>query len=256
MGLIDELRRFRVVDAHAHNWNLFADTAYMRECLDRFDLQGIVILSNLTGGFDPEPHEIEASNEATAHLRDAVGARILPFCYVNAAHTDHALSEIERWGEQGFCALKFWVSQRATDERTYTVTEAALERGWPILYHSYYRTHGEAPPHEAPPLEIAEWAARYPQGQFIMAHFGAQFEHGLRAIEHCKNVAVDYSGSINEKGAYEMALDILGPERVLFGTDLPGADYYVNAGRVLELDVADTVKQQIFAGNIERILGL
>ena len=30
MGLIDVLRRFRVVDAHAHNWNLFADTAYMR----------------------------------------------------------------------------------------------------------------------------------------------------------------------------------------------------------------------------------
>ena len=136
------------------------------------------------------------------------------------------------------------------------MTEAALERGWPILYHSYYRTHGEAPPHEAPPFEIAEWAARYPQGQFVMAHFGAQFEHGLRAIEHCKNVAVDYSGSINEKGAYEMALDILGPERVLFGTDLPGADYYVNAGRVLELDVDDALKQQIFAGNIERILGL
>jgi len=89
-----------------------------------------------------------------------------------------------------------------------------------------------------------------------MAHFGAQFEHGLRAIEHCPNVAVDYAGSINEKGAYEMALDLLGSERVLFGTDLPGADYFVNAGRVLELEVDDAVKQQVFSGNIERILGL
>jgi predicted TIM-barrel fold metal-dependent hydrolase len=53
-----------------------------------------------------------------------------------------------------------------------------------------------------------------------------------------------------------MALDLLGPERVIFGTDLPGADYYVNAGRILELEVEDAVKQQIFSGNIERILGL
>ena len=89
-----------------------------------------------------------------------------------------------------------------------------------------------------------------------MAHFGAQFEHGLRAIEHCPNVSVDYAGSINEKGAYEMALNLLGRERVLFGTDLPGADYFVNAGRVLELEVDDAVKQQVFSGNIERILGL
>ena len=57
------------------------------------------------------------------------------------------------------------------------------------------------------------------------------------------------------EGAYELAVELLGPERVVFGTDLPGADYYVNAGRVLELDVPDATKQQIFADNILRILG-
>ena len=114
----------------------------------------------------------------------------------------------------------------------------------------------EAPPNEAPPLEIAELAHRFPQGQFIMAHMGAQFEHGLRAIEDCANVAVDYAGSINENGAYQLGLELLGPERVVFGTDLPGADYYVNVGRVLELDVDDEVKQLVLAGNIERILQL
>jgi predicted TIM-barrel fold metal-dependent hydrolase len=51
-------------------------------------------------------------------------------------------------------------------------------------------------------------------------------------------------------------LDLLGPERVVFGTDLPGADYYVKVGRVLELAVEDDVKQMMLAGNIERILGL
>ena len=36
---------------------------------------------------------------------------------------------------------------------------------------------------------------------------------------------------------------------------LAGACYYTNEGRVLELDVVDSVKQQIFADNILMILG-
>ena len=103
-------------------------------------------------------------------------------------------------------------------------------------------------------MEIAELARLLPGGQFIMAHMGAQFEHGLKAVMDCPNIAVDYAGSINERGAYETALDLLGPERVVFGTDMP-ACYYTNAGRVLELAVPDEVKQLIFSGNIERVLG-
>ncbi len=254
--LMDQLRRFRVIDAHAHNWSHFADADYLRECLDRFELRAMVMLSNLTGGYDPSPDEVEQSNAATARLRDAVGDRILPFCYVNAAHRDHALQQIDYWSGQGFCALKFWVSQRATDARTREVTAAAVERGWPVLYHAYYRLHGAAPPNETTPLELAELARSFPRGQFIMAHMGAQYEHGLRAIADCPNVAVDYAGSINEKGAYEMGLALLGAGRVVFGTDLPGADYYANVGRVLELAVDDAVKQRVLAGNIERILSL
>ena len=254
MGLMDELNRFRVVDVHVHNWSTFANTAYLVECLDRFRLEGMVILSNLVGGTDPTAEQIIAANEATARLRDAVGSRIIPFCYVNAVHTDNALAEVEKWAANGFCGLKFWVSQHAMDERTAAVVEAVQAKGWPVLYHSYYRPHGGSVSDESPPMEIAALARRFPRCQFIMAHMGAQFEHGLAAIRDCPNVAVDYAGSINEKGAYETALRWLGPERVMFGTDMP-ACYYTNAGRVLELDAPDTVKQRIFADNILAMLG-
>ena len=49
-----------------------------------------------------------------------------------------------------------------------------------------------------------------------MAHMGAQFEHGLHAVADCPNVAVDYAGTVNEKGAYETALRLLGPDRIVF----------------------------------------
>ncbi|MDA0745259.1 MAG: amidohydrolase family protein [bacterium] len=255
MGLMEEYNRFRVIDAHAHNWSLFAKTDYLVDCLDRFRLEGMIILSNLTGGGDPTSEQVIQANEDTARLYETVGERIIPFCYVNAVHTENALSQIAACKARGFVGLKFWISQHATDPRTYTVVEAALELGWPVLYHSYYRTHGEAPSSEAPPLEVAELARRYPQGQFIMAHMGAQYEHGLRAVADCPNVIVDYAGTINEKCAYEMGLALMGEDRVVFGTDLPGACHYTNAGRVLELDVSDEVKQKIFADNILRVLG-
>ena len=67
MGLMDELSAFKVIDAHAHNWSLFADTGYLTECLDRFDLDGMIILSNLTGGGDPTPLEVAKCNEAVSY---------------------------------------------------------------------------------------------------------------------------------------------------------------------------------------------
>ncbi|MBT3379248.1 MAG: amidohydrolase [Lentisphaerae bacterium] len=249
MGLIEELQRFRIIDMHVHNWSLFADTAYLVECLDRFELDALVILSNLNGGQEPSAEQVTAANEATLRLRDHVGERIIPFAYVNAQHTDNALQQVAWCASHDFRGLKYWISQRAVAPCTTTVTEAALEHGWPVLYHSYFRPHGEPPAQESPPGEIAELARRFPQGQFIMAHMGAQFEHGLAAVADCPNVAVDYAGSINEKGAYETAIERLGPERVLFGTDMP-ACFYTNAGRVLELDVDDAVKQMIFADNL------
>lgn len=247
-NLEEELSRFRIVDAHVHNWGLFSDLDYMAECMDRFKLEGVGLLSDLQGGEIPDPGQVEASNAATARVRDRFGDRVIPFCYVNAIHTEHAIQQVERWHAEGFRGLKLWISEHATDPRTWAVVEAALGKGWPVYYHSYYRPHGVPPASESPPMEIAGLARRYPRGRFIMAHAGAQFEHGLHAVADCPNVAVDYAGTINEKGAYETALRLLGPDRIVFGTDMP-ACFYTNAGRVLELEVPDAVKQQIFADN-------
>jgi uncharacterized protein len=253
MALMDELRRFRIVDAHIHNWATLVEPRAVVECLDRFNLEAVVDLSNLEGDHTPSPEQVASANLATARLREAVGPRIIPFCYVNAAYVDHAVGEIQRWAREGFRGLKLWVSLRASDPRTSVVVEAAQAQGWPVFFHSYHRTHGAPCPSESTPMEIADLARKHPRAQFIMAHMGAQFEHGLNAVAGCPNVAVDYAGSINEKGAYETALRLLGPERVVFGTDLP-ACFYTNAGRVLELDAPDAVKQKIFAGNILRTL--
>jgi len=48
-----------------------------------------------------------------------------------------------------------------------------------------------------------------------------------------------------------MAVRELGEDRVVFGTDLAGADYCENLGRVLQCEFPDAVQAKILAGNFE-----
>jgi hypothetical protein len=86
-----------------------------------------------------------------------------------------------------------------------------------------------------------------------MAHIGGDWEYGVKAIRDCANVRVDFAGSVNEWGAYEMAVRELGEDRVIFGTDMP-ADYLENLGRVLQGSFPDDVQAKILAGNFEATL--
>ena len=69
----EELERFRIVDAHVHNGGLFSDTDYLAECLDRFRVHAVGLLSDLRGEGTPDPAQIEESNATTARVRDRLG---------------------------------------------------------------------------------------------------------------------------------------------------------------------------------------
>jgi predicted TIM-barrel fold metal-dependent hydrolase len=68
-----------------------------------------------------------------------------------------------------------------------------------------------------------------------------------------RNVWADFSGTINEFGAYEMAVRVLGPDRVVFGSDL-SADFWGNAGRVLQLECTPETRYRIFYRNFLDLL--
>ena len=97
-------------------------------------------------------------------------------------------------------------------------------------------------------------AKRYPEARFQMAHFGGDWEFGIRAVKDCPNVWADFAGTINEYGANELAVAELGEDRVIFGTDLP-ADFHGNLGRVLQGNWPRPTLDKILAGNFETMLG-
>ncbi len=68
-------------------------------------------------------------------------------------------------------------------------------------------------------------SARYPGCQVILAHIARSFcqhhaREGLARVMDCGNIWLDTS-AITESETFVSALEIFGPERILFGTDYP-----------------------------------
>ena len=80
------------------------------------------------------------------------------------------------------------------------------------------------------PIDLHEVALRYPSLRFVVPHFGAgYFREALMLADLCPNVYLDTSSSnswmryeeahLDLRTVFRRALDVAGPERLLFGTD-------------------------------------
>lgn len=177
------------------------------------------------------------------------------FCYVSQAHGQQAVDEIRRCAAAGMVGVKLWVAVKANDPRTYPIAEEALRLGVPVLIHSYLRWE-EILADESKPDEIAELARRYPELKIIMAHMALRWREGCDSVADCPNIYVDTSGMDPETGSVEYAIERLGAERVLFGSDAPGRDVLCQIGRVMAADISESDRAKILRGNSERLLGI
>jgi hypothetical protein len=120
------------------------------------------------------------------------------------------------------------------------------------------------------PLDLQPLATAYPQVPFIVPHFGAgMFREALMLADMCPNVHFDTSSSnrwirympgLTLDAAFRQALSVLGPSRLLFGTDssfFPRGwqkGIYEEQRRVLDgLKTSAEDQALIFSGNFERL---
>ena len=80
-------------------------------------------------------------------------------------------------------------------------------------------------------------------------------ERGLADIQPYSNVCVDFAGGEPEATWVERAVQWLGAERVVFGTDTPIRSYGSSLGRVYEAKLAERQRALILSGNARRLLG-
>lgn len=128
--------------------------------------------------------------------------------------------------------------------------EKVIEMQKPLMFHSSFPCQVRA---------ICGLAERYPEGRFVMAHIGGMraWAHGILQAKDIENLYIDISGTPSlMNGIVEEAVRILGPDRVLFGSDsrFDGTRYTVE--RIQHSQLSDEVKQKILYRNCEELLNV
>jgi len=204
---------------------------------------------------DPTLDQCRQANDLTLSVMESEPDLAHGFCYVSQAHGQHAIEEVRRCIRAGMKGIKIWVAVKCNDPRTFPIAEEAQSLGVPILIHSYLRWE-EVLPGESKPREIAELAVRYPEVKIIMAHMAFRWKEGVDAVADHPNILVDTSGMDPELGSVEYAVENLGADRVLFGSDAPGRDVLCQIGRVMAADISPDDREKILHTNSEKLLGL
>ncbi len=242
-----------IVDIHAHLWK--AEDAY--PILRAVEIYSIdrVFLSPLIGGYYPSTDDIKFGNDMTAKVVGDHPDIFLGYSYVNPTHGEKAREELLRCiDELGTVGLKLWVAAKCRDPLVFPLVEIAIDRGIPILVHTWVKATGNLP-FESRPADLSYLATKYPEAKFIMAHLGGDWIYGIKSIRSNRNVYADICGTICECGMVEEAVRGLGEARLLFGSDMPG-DFLPNLGKVLGADISDQVKDRILWMNAAELFRL
>jgi predicted TIM-barrel fold metal-dependent hydrolase len=133
------------------------------------------------------------------------------------------------------------------------IVERAISMQAPILQHTWLKLDGNEPG-ESTPYDLVELARRHPQANFICAHTGGDWERGIRIIRETRNISAGIAGFNPTSGVLEMAVRELGPERVVYGSDVGGRSFASQLAKVMGADIPDSAKELVLGGNLRRLL--
>lgn len=205
-----------LIDVHAHLWwgRERENMAELRKAAERHGVERILI--STLGRHQPSPEELSRYNEAAFA---ACGEDPLFMSYVTVSpEHPNAGKVLEDGLRRGAVGMKLWVSCLCDDPCCDPLYDRCAREGIPVLVHAFVKAGGQLPG-EATAVEVRNAALRHPETKFLMAHLGGSCYHGLPVIRSLPNVWADFSGTNCRNDELPYALEQLGEDRLLFGTD-------------------------------------
>ena len=257
----DQPRRYRIWDGHSHLEAIPGETAEQRmevliRCADRLGIERVV----LSQGFDVEDHPgpdvLRAENDRVMAAVRRFPDRAYGSAYLSPAYPDFSLQEFDRCVRDGpMVAIgELEADKRCNVPEMDAIVERAAAMNAPILQHTWLNADGNGPG-ESTPFDLVELAKRHPNASFICGHTGGDWERGIRIIRATPNICADLAGFDPTAGVVEMAVRELGPERVIYGSDVGGRSFASQLGKALSADIPEPARALILGGNLRRLLG-
>lgn len=246
-------------DLHAHLSGIDGSTpdermAHLIEIADRMGVERLVVFMGYPFSYDPSPDDLRQQNDQVLQALSHYHDRAFGFAYVNPKHPEASLAEIDRCIARGpMVGIKLWVAMQCNDPALDPIVKSATELKALIFQHTWYKSQGNLPG-ESTPEDLAILAARHPAANIICGHTGSDWERGIRAIRNSPNVSIDLGGNDPTAGFVEMALRELGPERILYGSDIPGRSFATQLGKVYGARISEADRRLILGDNLKRLL--
>jgi len=245
-----------IIDIHTHMHA--KNRGKIEEILAEARRLGISRLCNLgSWPLNATPEQIVSANNQTMQLVRRRPDMFVGFCFLNPNHEkSFVLKEISRCVEKGnLKGVKLEVETNARSTRLDPIMEACARLDIPVLHHTWYKTVGKVFD-ESNPADIANLAGRHPDTKIIMAHLTACGMRGVLDIHPYPNVYVDTSGSQPFSGIVEYAVEKLGAERILYGSDITGRDFSCQLGRIYAAKISRHARDLILGLNAQKLLRL
>lgn len=253
----------RIVDIHTHpifreNAAPWAGAENLILRAQAHGIEHLVVLGDvLAYGRLPTEQQIRAINRETAVLVRKHPGLLSGFCYLNPVLGERAVvAEVERCVAEGFRGIKLEIANNARDAGMGPVMAQARQHGLVVLQHAWSMTKIGQRRFHSDPEDVRTLAQRFPEVRIIMAHLTGCGVRGVLAVKDCPNVVVDTSGAGPEAGIVEYAVEQLGADRILYGSDAPIRDFSVAIARVTGSRLDSVTQRKILRENARSLLRL
>ena len=260
--LMKEVMKYRKIDAHAHNYFTKNSPGDQLDYGVRLGIEKQVI-SRYLSVMPGTPEQFREYNDLTIRDIKKYPQHLLGGLVLNPTYKKESLEEIKRCADAGMIGTgELYYQVKISDPLYFPIIEKLIDLKMIIFSHAEcqigvggYRMKykGNKEPNTSIPEDFVEVAKRYPEGIFQYAHIGGggDWEYMCKSFRDYPNIYVDTSGSNNDEHMIDFAVEVLGEDRLFFGSD---DSYYQSVGKILASNLTDAQKKKVFFDNYNNLL--
>ncbi len=241
-----------IIDAHVHigkstRLQIEADGELLVRTADELGIDRI-FCTDLTALF----YDMEEGNRLLFEEMRRYPGRIIGYASLHSTRFGQkALDELERCRhDYGMRGLKIYSTPEASiaEPAMIPILQKCVELNFVVLAHTT-------------PAECEYLMEAVPECRFMMAHAGGQpfakgdWNRAIMAAQRYTNLYLETASSTIDANFVETAVRALGPEKIIFGTDMPLLDPWTQVAKIRETKLTAAARDLIFGGNIARLIG-
>jgi predicted TIM-barrel fold metal-dependent hydrolase len=242
-----------IIDSHAHcdvrfGWEHTPEVVLKMMAEANIDKAVITTYADIPGD---DPRTLERFIEALEKYPDKIVAGFIRLNPWYGRKAEELMEEVsKRPYMKGLKLHPVSCLMRPNDSPVLSLVKKAGELGWPVYFHS-----GDEP--MSMPTQIGKAAKACPGTKIIMGHTGGFF-YWKDAIKNARKYSNIYceTSATPFANAIRKAVDTIGPERVIFGSDMPAMHPTVELEKIEAAGLTEDEKQLVLCDNAKLMLGL